>query len=56
MNILTSIREEMLIPIHPAGWPFIGLFGVLTWCWVFHLTFFLDWCQRRFGVSIFSQS
>ena len=30
MNILTAIREEMLIPIHPAGWPFIGLFGVLT--------------------------
>ena len=30
MNILTAIREEILIPIHPAGWPFIGLFGVLT--------------------------
>ena len=30
MNILTAIREEMLVPIHPAGWPFIGLFVVLT--------------------------
>ena len=30
MHILTAIREEMLVPIHPAGWPFIGLFGVLT--------------------------
>ena len=30
MHILTAIREEILVPIHPAGWPFIGLFGVLT--------------------------
>ena len=30
MNILTAIREEMLVPIHPAGWPFIGLFAVVT--------------------------
>ena len=30
MNIITAIREEMLVPIHPAGWPFIGLFAVVT--------------------------
>ena len=30
MNILTAIREEILVPIHPAGWPFIGLFAVVT--------------------------
>ena len=30
MNIITAIREEMLVPIHPAGWPFIGLFSVVT--------------------------
>jgi len=30
MNIIIAIREEMLVPIHPAGWPFIGLFAVVT--------------------------
>ena len=30
MNIVTAIREEMLVPIHPAGWPLIGLFAVVT--------------------------
>ena len=30
MNIFTAIHEEMLVPIHPAGWPFIGLFAVVT--------------------------
>ena len=30
MNIVTAIRGEMLVPIHPAGWPFIGLFAVVT--------------------------
>ena len=30
MNIITAIREEILVPIHPAGWPFIGLFAVVT--------------------------
>lgn len=30
MNIVTAIREEMLVPVHPAGWPFIGLFAVVT--------------------------
>ncbi len=30
MNIFTAIQEEVLVPIHPAGWPFIGLFAVIT--------------------------
>ena len=30
MNIYRAIREEMLVPIHPAGWPFIALFAVVT--------------------------
>ena len=30
MNIVTAIREEILVPIHPAGWPFIGLFAVVS--------------------------
>lgn len=30
MNIITAIRDDMLVPIHPAGWPFIGLFAAVT--------------------------
>lgn len=30
MNIFKAIHEEVLVPIHPAGWPFIGLFAVVT--------------------------
>lgn len=30
MNIFTAIREEMLVPVHPAGWPFIGAFAAVT--------------------------
>ena len=26
MNIYKSVKEEVLVPIHPAGWPFIFLF------------------------------
>jgi phosphatidylserine decarboxylase len=26
MNIYKAITEEVLVPIHPAGWPFIFLF------------------------------
>ena len=29
MNIYKSVTEEVLVPVHPAGWPFIFLF-VLT--------------------------
>jgi hypothetical protein len=30
MNILKSVKEEVLVPIHPAGWPFIFLFWLVT--------------------------
>jgi len=30
MNIYRAIREEMLVPIHPAGWPFIFIFVVAS--------------------------
>ena len=30
MNILKSVKEELLVPIHPAGWPFIFLFWLIT--------------------------
>ena len=28
MNIYKAITEEVLVPIHPAGWPFIFIFVV----------------------------
>ena len=37
MNIVTAIKEEMLVPIHPAGWPFIALFALVT----FGISYFL---------------
>ena len=30
MNIYRAIREEVLVPIHPAGWPFIILFALVS--------------------------
>ena len=30
MNIYRSIKEEVLVPIHRAGWPFIALFAAIT--------------------------
>ena len=30
MNIIKSVKEEVLVPIHPAGWPFIFLFLLVT--------------------------
>ncbi|MGB1473366.1 MAG: phosphatidylserine decarboxylase [Candidatus Puniceispirillaceae bacterium] len=30
MNIYRAIKEEMLVPVHPAGWPFIALFSAIT--------------------------
>ena len=30
MNIYRAIKEEMIVPIHRAGWPFIALFAVIT--------------------------
>ena len=30
MNIFKSVKEEVLVPIHPAGWPFIFIFWLVT--------------------------
>ena len=30
MNIYKAIKEEMLVPVHPAGWPFIFIFVVVS--------------------------
>ena len=30
MNIYKAITEEMLVPVHPAGWPFIFIFVVAS--------------------------
>ena len=30
MNIFRSVKDEVLVPIHPAGWPFIFLFWLVT--------------------------
>jgi len=30
MHIFQSIKENVLVPIHPAGWPFISIFAIAT--------------------------
>ncbi len=30
MHIFRAIQEEVLVPIHPAGWPFILVFVLVT--------------------------
>lgn len=30
MNIIKSLKDEVLVPIHPAGWPFIFLFILVS--------------------------
>ena len=51
MNIFKSIKEEVLVPIHPAGWPFIFLFvlssTVISYFWAPFLlpgSFLCLWC------------
>ena len=55
MNILISVKDEVLVPIHPAGWPFIFLFCFVTavisyaWLWFFLPGSFLClWCVYFF--------
>jgi phosphatidylserine decarboxylase len=55
MNILKSLRDEVLVPIHPAGWPFIFLFilvsAVLSYFWTLFVlpgTFLSLWCVYFF--------
>ena len=51
MNIIDSIKTSILTPIHPAGFPFIALFFILTiiigWFWtpLYYIGFTLTlWC------------
>jgi phosphatidylserine decarboxylase len=55
MNIFKSFRDEVLVPIHPAGWPFIFLFilvsAVISYFWALFLlpgTFLSLWCVYFF--------
>lgn len=55
MNIFKSFRDEVLVPIHPAGWPFIFLFilvsAVISYFWTLFLlpgTFLSLWCVYFF--------
>jgi phosphatidylserine decarboxylase len=55
MNIFQSVKEEVLVPIHPAGWPFIFLFWLVTFVisyfWVPFLlpgSFLSLWCVYFF--------
>lgn len=55
MNIYRAIREEVFVPIHPAGWPFIALFaGVTILIGAFFKSFFIIgvpltlWCVYFF--------
>jgi phosphatidylserine decarboxylase len=51
MNIYKSVKDEVLVPIHPAGWPFIFLFilvsAVTTYFWAWFVlpgSFLSLWC------------
>jgi phosphatidylserine decarboxylase len=55
MNIFKSLRDEVLVPIHPAGWPFIFLFilvsAAISYFWTLFLlpgTFLSLWCVYFF--------
>jgi hypothetical protein len=56
MNIFKSVKDEVLVPIHPAGWPFIFLFilasAIITYFWAGIPCFRAVCC--RYGVFIFS--
>lgn len=55
MNIIRAIREEVFVPIHPAGWPFILAFGLVTMLVGYYVPLFLAagipltlWCVYFF--------
>ena len=55
MNIFQSVKKEVLVPIHPTGWPFIFLFWLVTFVisyfWFPFLlpgSFFSVWCVYFF--------
>ena len=41
MNILKIFKDEVLVPIHPAGWPFIFLFILVSAAISYFWTFFV---------------
>ena len=55
MNILKSFKDEVLVPIHPAGWPFIFLFVLVSAAVSYFWTVFIlpgillsTWCVYFF--------
>ena len=55
MNIFKSFKDEVLVPIHPAGWPFIFLFilvsAAISYLWIFFVlpgTLLSLWCVYFF--------
>ena len=55
MNILKSLKDEVLVPIHPAGWPFIFLFilvsAAISYLWTLFVlpgTLLSLWCVYFF--------
>ena len=55
MNILKSLKDEVLVPIHPAGWPFIFLFisvsAAISYFWTLFVlpgTLLSLWCVYFF--------
>ena len=55
MNIFKSVRNEVLVPIHPAGWPFIFLFilvsAAISYFWTLFVlpgTLLSLWCVYFF--------
>ena len=54
MNIIRAIREEVFVPIHPAGWPFIIVFAVgYSANWLLCAIIFCCWRAFDFVVCIF---
>lgn len=41
-DLIATIKKTLFIPIHPAGWPFIGIFAVIT----------LIFCQISEGLGL----
>ena len=55
MNIFKSFKDEVLVPIHPAGWPFIFLFilvsAAISYLWTLFVlpgTLLSLWCVYFF--------
>lgn len=58
-DLLATIRKSLFVPIHPAGWPFIGIFAVVSLLlWKFlHMPGFIGvvltlWCVYFFRCPV----